>query len=90
MEHWVALYSEMHSIQIDMWFMHDRAPAQFSSTIRHFLNATYPARWMGHSGPVAWPPRSPDLNPLDFLFWGHVKPLVYETPADSVTCLKIS
>ncbi|GFX77260.1 hypothetical protein TNCV_5063921 [Trichonephila clavipes] len=23
-------------------------------------------RWIGHGGPVAWPPSSPDLNPLDF------------------------
>jgi hypothetical protein len=23
----------------------------------------------------AWPPRSPDLNPLNFCLWGHVKPL---------------
>jgi hypothetical protein len=28
------------------------------------------------SGPTALPPRSPDLNPLDFCCWGHLK-LVY-------------
>ncbi|GBO16290.1 hypothetical protein AVEN_146960-1 [Araneus ventricosus] len=43
---------------------------------------SYPARWIGHGGPVAWPPRSPDLNPLDFFFWGHMKSSVYETPVD--------
>ncbi|GBM75445.1 hypothetical protein AVEN_182316-1 [Araneus ventricosus] len=32
---------------------------------------------------VAWPPRSPDLNPLDFFFWGHMKSLVYEMPVNS-------
>ncbi|GBN20883.1 hypothetical protein AVEN_5412-1 [Araneus ventricosus] len=42
-----------------------------------------PARWVGRGGPVAWPPRSPDLNPLDFFFWGHMKSLVCETPVDS-------
>ncbi|GBM48764.1 hypothetical protein AVEN_24952-1 [Araneus ventricosus] len=70
-------------IQRNMWFMHDGAPAHFSSTVRYFLNATYPARWIGCGGPVAWHPRSPDLNPLDFFFWGHKKSLVYETPVDS-------
>jgi len=25
-----------------------------------------------------WPPRSPDLNPLDFYFWGYIKQKVYE------------
>ncbi|GBN01075.1 hypothetical protein AVEN_3628-1 [Araneus ventricosus] len=43
----------------------------------------YPARWMGGGGPVAWPPRSPDLNPLDFFVWGQMTSLVYETPVDS-------
>ncbi|GBM18857.1 hypothetical protein AVEN_137240-1 [Araneus ventricosus] len=53
------------------------------STVLHFLNATYPAQWIGRGGPVAWPPRSLDLNPLDFFFWGHTKSLVYETLVDS-------
>ncbi|GFT29211.1 transposable element Tcb1 transposase [Trichonephila clavipes] len=34
--------------------------------------------------PVAWPSRSPDLIPLDFLFWGHLKSPVYETPVATV------
>ncbi|GFV14183.1 hypothetical protein TNCV_526571 [Trichonephila clavipes] len=37
-------------------------------------------RWFGHGGPVALPPRSPNLNPLYFFFWGHLMSLVYETP----------
>jgi len=29
-------------------------------------------------GPTAWPPGSPDLTPLDFLFaWGFIKDVVY-------------
>jgi hypothetical protein len=32
---------------------------------------------MGRGGPVPWPPRSPDLNPVDYCVWGHVKSLVY-------------
>ncbi|GBM84505.1 hypothetical protein AVEN_67404-1 [Araneus ventricosus] len=70
-------------IQRDMWFMQDGASAHFSSTVRHFLNATYPARCIGLGGPVAWPPRSPNLNPLGLFFWGQMKPLVYEMPVDS-------
>ena len=27
-----------------------------------------------------WPPRSPDLTPLDFFFWGHLKSKVFATP----------
>ena len=44
------------------------------------MATTYPGPWIGRGGPVAWPPRSPDLTPLDFFLWGHIKRLVYETP----------
>ena len=44
------------------------------------MATTYPGRWIGRGRPVAWPPRSPDLTPLDFFLWGHIKSLVYETP----------
>lgn len=26
---------------------------------------------------MAWPPRSPDLNPLDYFLWGYLKDKVY-------------
>jgi len=32
-------------------------------------------------------PRSPDLTPLDYYLWGHMKTLVYETKVDSRTAL---
>jgi hypothetical protein len=28
---------------------------------------------MGRAAPMAWPPRFPDLTPLDFFLWGFVK-----------------
>jgi hypothetical protein len=33
--------------------------------------------WLGRGGPNLWPLHSPDLTPLDFLFWGFVKDIVY-------------
>jgi hypothetical protein len=59
-----------------MWYMHDGAPA-------HFLSNTYHDRWTGRGGPTAWPPRSPDLNPLDLYLWGHVKTFMYAAPVDN-------
>lgn len=56
-----------------MWFMHDGAPAHFSMLAREFLTVTYGDRWIGRGGPHLWPARSPDLNPLDFFLWGHLK-----------------
>ena len=62
-----------------MWYMHDGAPAHFARTSRDSLNVRFPNRWIGRSGPIHWPARSPDLNPMDFYLWGHLKELVYET-----------
>ena len=36
------------------------------------------------NGPVEWPPRSPDLNPIDFYLCGHVQSDVYCTPVNNV------
>ena len=56
---------------------HDGAPAHFERRVRERLSVIYGERWIGRAGPVAWPPRSPDLTPLDFFLWGHVKNLEY-------------
>lgn len=69
--------------RLNMWFQHDGAPPHFALNVRDFLDLTYPNRWIGRGGPVPWPPRSPDLTPLDFYLWGHLKCMVYETPVPS-------
>lgn len=63
-----------------MWFQHDGAPAHFANEVQNYLNVAYANQWIGRGGPVAWPARSPDLNPLDFYVWGQMKQLVYSTP----------
>jgi len=55
-----------------VWFQLDGCPAHFGSIIRNWLNAYYEGRWIGRGGPVVWPPRSPDITPLDFYFWGQM------------------
>lgn len=60
----------------------DGAPAHFARTVRDYLNENY-SQWIGKGGPIAWPPRSPDLTPLDFYFWGYMKQKVYAVPIES-------
>ncbi|KAJ4440092.1 hypothetical protein ANN_08225 [Periplaneta americana] len=69
-------------------FLHDGAPAHFSRTARRYLDRRFPDRWIGRGGPIAWPPRSPDLNPLDFYLWGHLKSLVYSSPVPDLESLR--
>lgn len=71
------------SVHRALWFQHDGAPPHFLRAVREYLNAQFPNKWIGRGGPIAWPPRSPDLTPLDFYLWGHVKQLVYNTICDT-------
>jgi len=45
-------------------------------SVRH-LNHKFPNRWNGRGGTQNWPPRSPDLNSLDYHVWGYMKAMVY-------------
>ena len=54
------------------WFMHDGASARISQRVRDVTNHTYHNKWIDTAGPFAWPPSSPDLNPLYFYLWGHL------------------
>lgn len=64
-------------------FQQDGAPPHYFGPVRHWLNERFPDRWIGRRGAIEWPPRSPDLTPLDFFLWGHLKTVVYKTqPAD--------
>ena len=58
-------------------FMQDQAPPHYASSVREFLNKKFPSRVISRGCDIAWPARSPDLNPLDFWFWGMLKAKIY-------------
>ena len=58
-------------------FMQDGAPPHSSCFVTDVLNERFPDAWIGRGGPIPWPPRSPDLSPLDFFLWGYIKNIVY-------------
>lgn len=68
----------------DIWFQQDGAPPHFSNCVRHWLDESFP-NWIGRGSLFPWPPRSPDMTPLDFFLWGFIKHHVYlEQPMDLV------
>lgn len=71
-----------------MWFMHDGAPPHFSREARSKLDEMFPNKWVGRNGPIQWPPRSPDLNSLDFFLWGYLKDKVYSVEVNDVETLR--
>jgi hypothetical protein len=56
------------------------SPPNFHTNVREFLNGHFPDLWVGRDGSIAWPPRSPDLTPLDFFLWRCVKGKVCHPP----------
>lgn len=60
-------------------FQQDGCPAHWTIRVREHLHNAFPYSWIGRDGPIPWPPRSPDLTPLDFYVWGRAKELVYAT-----------
>lgn len=71
-----------------MWYQLDEAPAHSVVPARERLSEMFGQQWIGRYGPTRWPARSPDLTPLDFFLWGHIKNEVYSTAVDTVEDLK--
>lgn len=69
-------------------FQQDGAPPHFALAVRQYLDRTFPERWIGRRGFIEWPARSPDMNPLDFFLWGHLKTVVYKTPPANLDVLR--
>jgi hypothetical protein len=44
------------------------------------VTSTLQNRCVGRNGPVQWPPRSPDLNPMYLYLWGTLRNKVYNSP----------
>ncbi|XP_008207709.1 uncharacterized protein LOC103316324 [Nasonia vitripennis] len=57
--------------QENIIFMHDGVPAHFAIDVHNYLYNIYPDRWIGRGGPIPLAVRSPDLNALDYFFWGY-------------------
>jgi len=53
-------------IRSQMYFQHDGYPLRYTRRVTEYLNESFRNLWLGRGGPVAWPPRSPDLTSLDY------------------------
>ena len=66
----------------ELVLVQDGAPAHWSVRVRNLLDVVFPNRWIGRdSGFICWPPRSPDLTPMDFYVWSDIKRVVYDGTA---------
>jgi len=63
--------------RIAMYFQHDAAPSHYTRHVMQHLNYTFSNRWIGRGSTINWPPRSPDLIPLDIYLRGLMKSKLY-------------
>lgn len=74
-------------------YMHDGAPAHRTRTVRETLDLNFHG-WIGQGDGTTkildWPPRSPDLNPLDFYLWGYLQHQVHLNDHDDTDELENS
>ena len=61
------------TLPTDWWFMQDGARPHIIRPVKQLLYNTFNNRTIGEGLGHHWPARSPDLNPLDFGFWGYMK-----------------
>lgn len=79
-ELWEIIENLPLNVRQEMYFQLDGASVHNSWMVRGWLNEHFPLRWIGRNSPYEqWPPRSPDITPMDFYFWGTVKNKVYKS-----------
>jgi hypothetical protein len=60
-----------------VYFQHEGASSHYTPLEMQHLSDTFSILWIGRGSTINWPPRSPDLTPLDFCLWGWMKSKVY-------------
>ena len=68
-----------------VWFQNDLATAHTSVRTVTAIEAMFPGRVIGKN---LWPPRSPDITPLDSFLFGYLKGKVYKDDPQNTTELK--
>jgi len=50
----------------EVFYQQDGAPPHYHRDVRAFLDENLQGHWIGRRGTFEFPPRSPELTPLDF------------------------
>lgn len=70
------------------WFQQDGATSHTSNDSLAVVNEMFTGKLISRRGDIPWPPRSPDLTPLDFFLWGYLKSRVYANKPTTIAQLK--
>lgn len=70
------------------WFQQDGATSHTSNMSLPRVREIFSGKLISRRGDINWPPRSPDLTPMDFFLWGYLKSKVYANQPTSLAHLK--
>ena len=79
---------QLEQYQPQVIIQQDGASPHWGFEVHQFLNETFPDGWIRRVGTIPWPPRSPDITPLNFFLWCSVKDVVYRTKVRDVNDLQ--
>lgn len=71
-----------------LFFMQDGATCHTTQLNLEFLLSKFAGRVISNKTDIPWPPNSPDLNPLDFFFWGYSMVHVFRIKPVTINDLK--
>ena len=74
----------------EFFFRQGGAPCHFHHNVRTYLNENMQNKWIGRRGPVEYPPRSPDLTPLEFFLWGFLKDKIYSRKPTTIAEMRVA
>ncbi|KFM59228.1 hypothetical protein X975_23270, partial [Stegodyphus mimosarum] len=83
------VFPQLEELQPHVFLQQDGAPPHWDTIVRSSWKDHFTGRWIGRGGPIPWPPRSPDITPLDFFLWGFVKDNVYRRRVSNMDDLKV-
>ena len=75
--HWSVGHNNYSLLRL--WWQQDGAPPHCTNANMAYLDTQFQGRVISRKCRRGrrWPPRSPDLSPLDFFLWGYLKSKVY-------------
>ena len=68
----------------NIWFQQDGAISNTAETTLDVLRPVFEDRIISRRADVVWPPRSCNLAPLDYYFWGAVKDKWYADKPETI------
>ena len=71
-----------------LWFQQDGARVHTTNEVLDFLKGKFNGRVISNRLDFSWPAKSPDLNPLDYFFWGAAEADVNKKKPKTICDLK--